>query len=74
LRRHDGIPRNAGRGKSPVLSGLSVKENVTAALDYLSVRNSRDGAWAFSRAALSSGASLAVIPVQDYLGLGEAPG
>ncbi len=40
---------------------------------YLHCRNGRDVPWAMIRAALSSVADMAVIPMQDYLGLdGEA--
>jgi 4-alpha-glucanotransferase len=39
------------------------------AMDYFGLKNTRDGHWAFIRAALSSVANLAIIPMQDYLGL-----
>jgi 4-alpha-glucanotransferase len=44
-------------------------EDVKTALDYFGVKNSREGNWAFIRAALSSAAAAAIIPAQDYLGL-----
>ena len=37
---------------------------------YLHIRNGKDVPWALIRAALSSVADMAVIPMQDYLGLG----
>jgi 4-alpha-glucanotransferase len=45
-------------------------EDVTLAMEYLGLRDIREGNWAFIRAALASVANLAVIPMQDYLGLG----
>ncbi|MDR0706604.1 MAG: 4-alpha-glucanotransferase [Treponema sp.] len=45
-------------------------EDVEIAKDYLGVDNPVDGVWGFIRAALSSVADLAVIPMQDYLCLG----
>jgi 4-alpha-glucanotransferase len=44
-------------------------EDAAAALDYFGLKNSREGNWAFIRAALSSVANTAIIPMQDYLGL-----
>jgi 4-alpha-glucanotransferase len=46
-------------------------DDVAFAREYLSFRDIREGNWAFIRAALSSVANLAVIPMQDYLGLGS---
>jgi 4-alpha-glucanotransferase len=45
-------------------------EDVVLARDYLGLKDIREGHWAFIRSALSSVANLAVIPMQDYLGLG----
>jgi 4-alpha-glucanotransferase len=47
------------------------QEDVALAREYLGLENDKNGAWAFIRAALSSVANLAVIPMQDYLGLGS---
>jgi 4-alpha-glucanotransferase len=44
-------------------------EDVETAMDYFGIKNSREGNWAFIRAALSSAAGTAIIPMQDYLGL-----
>lgn len=41
------------------------------AMDYLDITNDKDVNWKFIRAALSSVANLAIIPIQDYLGLGN---
>lgn len=41
------------------------------AMDYLDITNDKDVNWKFIRAALSSVADLAIIPMQDYLGLGN---
>ncbi|MDR2446999.1 MAG: 4-alpha-glucanotransferase [Treponema sp.] len=46
------------------------REDVELAKDYLGVDNPVDGVWGFIRAALSSVADIAVIPMQDYLCLG----
>lgn len=46
-------------------------EDLELAMDYLGIRDVKDGTWAFIRAALSSVADLAVIPFQDYLDLGS---
>ena len=46
-------------------------EDLRLALDYLGLKDSEDGNWAFIRAALSSVADLAVVPFQDYLNLGS---
>jgi 4-alpha-glucanotransferase len=49
-------------------------EDLTLAMEYLGIRDIREarraGHWAFIRSALSSVANLAIIPMQDYLGLG----
>ncbi|MDR0377440.1 MAG: 4-alpha-glucanotransferase [Spirochaetaceae bacterium] len=45
--------------------------DVALAREYLGLRDIREGNWAFIRAALASVANLAVIPMQDYLGLGS---
>ncbi|MDR0411921.1 MAG: 4-alpha-glucanotransferase [Treponema sp.] len=47
-------------------------EDVKLAKDYLGVEDETTGVWAFIRAALSSVADLAVIPMQDYLCLDES--
>jgi 4-alpha-glucanotransferase len=47
------------------------KEDAAMAMDYFGLKNFRQGHWAFIRAALSSVADLAIIPMQDYLGLGR---
>jgi 4-alpha-glucanotransferase len=44
-------------------------EDVSLAMEYFDLRNLRQGHWAFIRSALSSVANLAIIPMQDYLGL-----
>lgn len=41
------------------------------AIDYLDITSEKDINWKFIRLALSSVANLAVIPMQDYLGLGN---
>lgn len=41
------------------------------AMDYLDITNDKDVNWKFIRAALSSVANLSIIPMQDYLGLGN---
>lgn len=41
------------------------------AVNYLDITNDKDINWKFIRAALSSVADLAIIPMQDYLGLGN---
>lgn len=41
------------------------------AMDYLDITNDKDVNWKFIRAALSSVANFAIIPMQDYLGLGN---
>ena len=46
-------------------------DDLELAMDYLGIRDVKDGTWAFIRAALSSVADLAVIPFQDYLDLGS---
>jgi 4-alpha-glucanotransferase len=46
------------------------REDVELAKDFLGVDDPVDGVWGFIRAALSSIADLAVIPMQDYLCLG----
>ena len=38
---------------------------------YLDIHHRADEQWAFIRAAMASVADLAVIPMQDYLGLGS---
>jgi 4-alpha-glucanotransferase len=47
------------------------REDVECARDFLGVGNPVDGVWGCIRAALSSVARLAVIPMQDYLCLGR---
>jgi len=47
------------------------KEDAVLALEYLGLESPRQGVRAFIREALSSVADLAVIPMQDYLELGE---
>lgn len=46
------------------------RADVRFACEYLHVTDRRQAHWAFARAALSSVADLAVVPMQDYLGLG----
>lgn len=43
--------------------------DVQVAIDYLNIRDDREGNWAFIRAALASVANLAVVPMADYLSL-----
>lgn len=38
---------------------------------YLNIRGNREVEWAFIRAAISSASDMAIIPMQDYLGLGS---
>lgn len=45
--------------------------DVKVARRYLGLKNDKDGNWAFIRAAMSSVADLAVVPLQDYLDLGS---
>ena len=49
----------------------AAKEDVATALEYLGLKDDKDGNWAFIRAALSSVADLAIVPMQDYLDLGS---
>ena len=44
-------------------------EDRKLAIDYLNIDNEKDIHWKFIRLALSSVANLAIIPLQDYLGL-----
>ncbi len=44
-------------------------EDVQMALEYLGLKNDKNGTWEFIRAALSSVADLAIVPMQDYLDL-----
>ncbi|MDR1411447.1 MAG: 4-alpha-glucanotransferase [Spirochaetaceae bacterium] len=46
------------------------QEDAALALDYFGLEDPGEIHWAFIRAALSSVAGLALIPMQDYLGLG----
>jgi 4-alpha-glucanotransferase len=46
-------------------------DDVLLAREYLGLRDIREGHWSFIRTALASVADLAVIPMQDYLGLGN---
>ena len=46
-------------------------EDVAKALEYFGLPDDTDGNWGFIRAALSSVADLAVVPLQDYLDLGS---
>jgi 4-alpha-glucanotransferase len=44
-------------------------EDAALAMEYFGLKSPRGGNWAFIRAALSSAAGLAIIPMQDYLDL-----
>jgi 4-alpha-glucanotransferase len=55
------------RGWFPILRAGDRK----FARKYLNLKSTKDMEWAFIRAALSSVADTAVIPMQDYLGLGS---
>jgi 4-alpha-glucanotransferase len=46
-------------------------EDVNLAKEYFGFTSIKEGHWAFIRGALSAVADLAVIPLQDYLGLGN---
>jgi 4-alpha-glucanotransferase len=46
-------------------------EDAALAMEYFGIKNAREGNWAFIRSAFASVADLAVIPMQDYLGLGR---
>jgi 4-alpha-glucanotransferase len=46
-------------------------EDVLFAREYLGLRDIREGNWAFIRAVLACVANLAIVPLQDYLGLGS---
>jgi 4-alpha-glucanotransferase len=61
---HDN-PTSAGWFKS------ARPEDAALALDYFGLEAPGEIHWAFIRAALSSVANLAIIPMQDYLGLGN---
>jgi 4-alpha-glucanotransferase len=61
---HDN-PTSAGWFKS------ALREDAALALDYFGLGDPGEIHWAFIRAALSSVAGLAIIPMQDYLGLGN---
>ncbi|MDR0315362.1 MAG: 4-alpha-glucanotransferase [Treponema sp.] len=45
--------------------------DVKLALDFLGIKNGKEGNWAFIRSALASVANTAIIPMQDYLGLDD---
>lgn len=47
------------------------KKDRAFAKRYLNIRTNKEIAWEFIRAALSSVADTAIIPIQDYLGLGS---
>lgn len=47
------------------------RKDVAVARAYLGLKSNKDGSLAFIRAALSSVADLAIIPMQDYLDLGS---
>lgn len=52
---------------------LKLPENVKDFTDnYLRIRNAKEAEWEFIRAAVASVADTAIIPMQDYLGLGES--
>ena len=44
-------------------------QDVRMALEFLGIKNAREGGWACVRCALASAARTAIIPMQDYLGL-----
>jgi 4-alpha-glucanotransferase len=46
-------------------------DDIRLALDFFGLKNSKEGSWAFIRAALASVANTAIIPMQDYLGLDD---
>lgn len=52
------------------LSDLNRKDKAFAK-KYLNIKNNKDIQWSFIRAALSSVAETAIIPMQDYLALGK---
>jgi 4-alpha-glucanotransferase len=45
------------------------REDIVQALDYFDIKTANNGHWTFIRGALASVAALAIIPMQDYLGL-----
>lgn len=52
---------------------LQLPEHVKNFADnYLRIRNAKEAEWEFIRAAVASVADTAIIPMQDYLGLGES--
>ena len=58
-------PRSAGWTLSP-------ERDKSFARKYLDIRSKKDIEWAFIRAAISSVSDTAIIPIQDYLGLGSS--
>ena len=52
------------------------RRNKSFAREYMGCRHTpkKEMHWEFIRLAMASPAKLAVIPVQDYLGLGQRPG
>jgi 4-alpha-glucanotransferase len=46
-------------------------DDVLFAREYLGLRDIREGNWAFIRSVLACVANLAIVPMQDYLGLGS---
>ena len=48
------------------------RKDKSFAKKYLNIRSNKDIEWEFIRAALSSVSDTAVIPIQDYLGLGSS--
>ncbi|MCI9663381.1 MAG: 4-alpha-glucanotransferase [Lachnospiraceae bacterium] len=53
------------------LDAISRKDK-SFARKYLDIRSKKDIEWAFIRAAISSVSDTAIIPIQDYLGLGSS--
>ena len=47
------------------------RQDVRLAMDFLNIKNFKEGNWAFIRCALASVANTTIIPMQDYLGLDD---
>jgi 4-alpha-glucanotransferase len=61
-----------GTHDNPTIAGwfkTASAEDVNLALEFLGIKNARDGGWACIRSVLASAAGTAIIPMQDYLGL-----
>lgn len=79
----DYMPHNYGSTNCVVYTGTHDNEtvrgwfstadpaDVAVALEYMGLKDDKEGNWAFIRTALASTADLAIVPMQDYLDLGS---